>query len=334
MQTIDLGIGDAGGPLATGPLPPLGWDLDGVCTCVGDPPGPPSCTQASGTPENCDDDAGRDHTGLNLFRKLAASAQMSLAGANEALQTGQYGLLLEMTDYNGQPNDNQVSVAFYFSNGVQGAGDGGVVLQHKGTDVWTVDPRSIAGFASAPDQFMGVNCNVIGGCPPEFVDNQAYVANNVLVANLGEVPITFGGRANIGGAVMDLTETTVVGTLVQENLGTSGQSWRIINGSVSGRWDSTKLLSNMATIPDPNSDAGGFICASTAYPVLKAYICQLQDIETNQLRDREGLPCDAISMSFGFTAEAAQLGLVAPLPVTPQGCDDGGIPFFDTCPSP
>lgn len=325
MEALDVGLGD-GGPISpNAPLPPLGWDLDGVCTC----PDPPSCMQAHGPP-NCDDDAGRDHTGLELFRRLGPSAQMSNAAANQALQIGEYGLVVQITAYNGQRNDRQVSVALYASSGVLSTVDGGVPqLQHDGSDKWTVDPR----YLSAGQQLIGIDCdNGNSMCSPAYVDDNAYVADSVLVASLGEVPITFGGRANLGGAVMDLSETILVGTLTSATLSGNGTGWAIENGSISGRWGSAKLLSNMATIPDPLSEAGAFLCGpDVPYQALKPYICSLQDIAANSSLDRTGAPCDAISMAFGFRAEPARLGVVTPLPATPAGCADGGVPFRDTC---
>ncbi|MFI5042885.1 MAG: hypothetical protein ACHQNA_13745 [Acidimicrobiales bacterium] len=330
MTSIDLGVGlDGGGPApdAMAPLPPLGWDLDNVVTC----PGPPSCVQATGM-ERCDDEAGRDHTGLLLFRLLGPTAQTGVAAVNAAMLGGEYGLVVQVTGYNGQPNDTQVRVALYFSSGVLGtgdAGDAGPILNHDGNDRWTIDPRSLVGEPTSGDCFGGASA-----CQPNFSDEMAYVSDGVLVAQgLGEVPITFGGRANIGGAVMTLSQTVVVGTLVPTPISGNGQGWGIVNGSISGRWGSTKLLSNMATIPDPTMDSGAFLCgaASPAYQFLRNYICSLQDISTDPTSDNHGAPCDAISMSFGFTAQPAQLGAIAPIPATPAGCSQGGTPFHDSC---
>jgi hypothetical protein len=284
--------------------------------------------QAPNTKENCDDDAGRDNTGLELFRQLGPTAQAGNAAANFAMKTGEYGLVVQITGYNGQPNDRQVSVALYASSGVLSTGDGGAPqLNHDGSDKWTLDPR----YLLAGTALMGTDCDRNTSCSPNYVDDNAYVAGGVLVASLGEVPITFGGRANLGGAVMDLSQTVLVGTMRPVMLASNGLGWAIDSGSVSGRWGSTKLLSNMATIPIP--DSGTYLCGdSPTYLTLKNYICSLQDIPSDNSRDNTGAPCDAISMAFGFAAEPARLGVVTPLPATPAGCADAGVPFFDTCP--
>jgi hypothetical protein len=326
VQTIDLGIGLDGGPIPTGPLPPIGWDLDLVDTC----PGAPSCVQKAGTKENCDDDAGRDHTGLSLFRALGATAQTGVAAANAAMQAGEYGLLVFITGYNGTANDRQVSVALFFSSGVLGPDGGAPLLNHDGTDAWSVDPRSIVGNPPA-----GLDCGHGNRqCQAQYTTDNGYVSNGVLVALLGDVPITFGQRANIGGAVMELSGTYLTGRLKPVSLATSN-TWVLEDGLISGRWPSAKLLSNMATIPDPTSEAGAYLCgdADLPYQILKNdFICPLQDITSSAAQDRMGFNCDAISMAFGFTAEPAQFGIVAPLPDILQGCMTGGVPFFDSCP--
>jgi hypothetical protein len=328
MQSLDLGVGTIGAPVPTGALPPLGWDLDGVDTC----PGPPSCSQAAMTKENCDGDGGRDNTGLELFRTLGTTSQLGVAAVNFSMKAGDYGLVVVVSNYNGQADDTQVSVALLFSNGVLAAEDGGTPqLNHDGTDKWTIDGRSLTGVAN------GTDCNGNTACHFTYQDDSAYVTNNVLVArSLPEVPITFGGRAAIGGAVMDLQQPILVGTLKSVALpnGVGGQVWKIDNGSISGRWASAKMLANMATIPDTTNDAGGFLCGdSGAYQGLKEYICGLQDIAQNSSGDNNSppAPCDAISMAFGFTAEPAQLGIVAPIPTTPAGCKQDTIPWSDSC---
>jgi hypothetical protein len=324
LDSIDLGVGDGGAPDAA--LPPLGWDLDGVITC----PGPPSCIQMAGTTENCDDPEGRDHTGLKLFRALGATAAAGVAAANQGMQIGEFGLIVQVKGYNGLPNDSQLTVSIFASNGVLGTGDGGVTLHHDGNDKWTVDPRYLMGPPPT-----GFDCSGAGTLCEAVYTTTAYVTNNVLVAPFpSDVPITFGGRANIGGALMTLSQMVLVGTLETASIAGNGLSWRIVDGTISGRWGSANLLGNMATIPDPTSDAGLFLCgdADPAYGYLKNYICGLQDIVAEpQYNSDPNAACDAISMSFGFTAEPAQLGTVSPLPPTPMGCMNGTTPFTDSC---
>ncbi len=265
MQAIDVGYGFGTSGMvdvADSGLVPYGWDLDGKCTCHGSPAGPPSCSQAAGTKENCDDDAGRDHIALEIFRVLGVTAETGSQTANQAMQDGQYGLLVQITGYNGTPNDEQVTVAIYASNGLAAPDGGKPAPMHNGNDQWTVDPKYIG--PAAP---VGTNCdNNNALCVPSYSDGDAYVTNGVLVANLGEVPLTFGNQPNIGGAVMLLNDLLLVGTLVQTGISGGDVGWSIVNGSVSGRWETSDLLANLATIPDPMFPGSYFCGGDPVYP--------------------------------------------------------------------
>jgi hypothetical protein len=335
LQSIDIGVtGDAGalGPDSSAPLASFGFDLDNVRTC----PGPPSCQQTAGTKRVCDDDAGRDHIALQLFRDLGMSAAMGSNTANAAMQSGEFGILLDVSGYNGQANDRQVTVALYVSNGVGTLLDGGtgMTAKHDGNDKWTVDPAYLLNGSG----LLGLDCENNTSCRPEYFDDNAYVNNGVLVASPPQVvPLTFGYRANIGGALMKLNNIVISGTLEAVELPNGGGvGWSLQNGTIAGRWQTSQLLSNMATIPDPLV-AGAFICGDSGsglYPLFKPVICSLQDIASSQSNDNKGLNCDALSMGFGFEAEAARLGIVYGVAPPASGCQSGdsGVLFFDTCP--
>jgi hypothetical protein len=176
---------------------------------------------------------------------------------------------------------------------------------------------------------------------PEYSDPYAYVSCGVLVAHPQKAtPFTFGGRAAFGGTVMLLQQPNIVGTLVPTMFtGSNGNqlTWSIVNGSVSGRWQSSDLLANMASIPDPRyPDGGQFICGMDGlYGLFKHFICGLQDITSTRASDDNQENCNSVSMAFGFTAAPVQLGVVSSIPSTPEGClQDSGLPFQDTCNGP
>lgn len=248
------------------------------------------------------------------------------------MANGEFGLIVQIKGYNAQPNATNLTVSIFASSGVPGTVDGGVTLNHDGNDKWTIDPRYLKGNPAT-----GIDCGNSGSeCVAEYASTSAYVSNGVLVAAFpSDVQITFGGRANIGGANMILSQMVLVGTLQSAPIAGNGMSFRIVNGTLSGRWGSANLLGNMATIPDPTSDAGAFLCGTDAvYQYFKQFvICGLQDIVAEpQNNNNPSAACDAISMTIGFSAEPAQLGIVTPLPPTPSGCMQGPTtPFTDSC---
>jgi len=316
FETIDIGLGGTtadGGPT---PLPPFGYDLDGVCTC----PGPPSCQQASKTaPESCDDDAGRDHAAITLFRYLGAAASTGTSQIDQGLMAGQYGILLVIKNYNGQQNDSSVTVEFYVSNGLNRDPDGGIPTpRFDGTDQWTIDPSSLS------------------GSQPVFIDDRAYVSMGTVVAHMTKpIPIAFGDRSFLGGATMLLSGAVIVGDLQLLHVG-GGTSTTLGlglgQGTIAGRWGTSDLLSTLATIP---SNGGGFLCGtdSVPYQLIKATVCGSADISQNAENDNASplAQCDAVSVGLQFTAVPAQLGNVLAVPAAPAGCQSGNNPFTDSC---
>lgn len=347
MQTVDVGATpDAATPDASitlldssAPLPPIGFDLDNDCTCCNQAAGStcPTGGSCTGTSLSCDDNAGRDHVALKIFSVLPSAS----AAANAGLQGGQFSILIQISNYNGTLNDTSVTVAVYVSNGLEGIQDGGTVsLHHDGTDLWTVDTHYLATTQTGGTVPDGTECNGTTACQPIYVDSAAYVSGGVLVSRPqgAALPLTFGYRANIGGALMKLSDAVISGTL-QQVQGDGGKVlWGITNGSISGRWSSSQLLGNLATLPNPMMD-GSFICGTDpyaggpgrAYQAIKAYVCSLQDIASSENSDNKGAVCDALSMSLGFTAEPALLGSVYSVPQPPSGCVTEAGLWSDTC---
>jgi hypothetical protein len=321
VQSIDLGVSpDAGTGLA-----PYGFDLDHVCTC----PGPPSCVQEQGAPLTCDDDMGRDHAGLELFRELGSLAPAGSQQTNQGLQAGQYGLIFDIQNYNGKPNDKQVSVSVYASNGISGVEDGGASQpSHDGTDRWTLDPTYIIGGSKLDGSTCDQNV-----CKAIYFDDTAYIKDNVLVARI-DFPVSFGTKSFLGGAVMNLKGSVIVGTLEQVAVAGGGSSYRITEGTIAGRWPTRLLLQTLAAIPDNVSNTSPYLCGpdSFGYLYLRYRACQVADITSNPMLDNTNAPCDAVSMGFRFAAEPAHLGEVYGIPPPPAGCTtEGGLPFTDSC---
>lgn len=338
MQTVNVGANpDAGAilPDSGTPLPPIGFDLDNDCTCCTERSMSTCITGGSciGPSVVCDDDAGRDHIALNIFRVVPNAS----AAANTGMQTGQFSILLQVSGYNGALNDTNVTVALYVSNGLVGIQNGGSVTpHHDGTDMWTVDSHYIATAQTGGTVPDGTPCNGTSACQPIYVDNSAWVTNGVLVARPeATLPLTFGYRANIGGALMKLNDTVISGTLRPIEVDGGPRVWGIVNGSISGRWESAQLLSNLATLPNPDVD-GSYLCGTdpqlgALYQSAKTYICSLQDIVSIQALDNTMSTCDSLSMSLGFTAEPAMLGTVYTVDPPSSGCVSEAGLWSDKC---
>jgi hypothetical protein len=291
MRTVDLGIRDDGGV-----PPPFGYDLDGLCTC----PGPPDCVSAMTT---CDQAGGIDNAGGALFRQfyqLGGGSLFSQDAVNSQIAAGQATLLLRIRQYNGTPNDTQVELALYVSDGTP-VGDGGAPTPPSwdGKDVWTQDLDSLV---------VGTN--------PKYVDPNAYVSGGVLVGMPPHyvVPLPLDAY--------DLMNVDLSVGIVTGNLAKGANGWSIAGGILDGRWDASALLASLAYVHDPQN-TNAYLCPSTnSYMGLKGLLCPALDITTGGAAPHTQT-CDAISLGLGFTAEAAVFGNKT-MSSTTTTCPDGG----------
>lgn len=294
VHTIDFGVEADGGP-----PPLLGLDLDGVDTCCQG--GPESCKPAVAGSTHCDDPGGRDNQEGRLLGTVETVAPGSFDQnvIDQRFASGVESLLLQVSHYNGQPNDTQVTVAMFASHGLVPGPDGGAATaQWNGTDTWTVDPRFVVGGADA------------GALVPTHFDTQAYVADGVLVGKM-ELPLPF--PAN--GVDIDLTSAIAMAR-IEPALG----SFRLAEGMLAGRWTAPSVLTWVQTI----RTKFGYVCKGTSlYSNVKQTICASLDVVGDPTQDRTGATCDALSLAVGFTADPAQLGPSA-TGANPLTCPDAG----------
>jgi hypothetical protein len=318
LRTFDLGLRtDGGAP------PVLGFDLDTACTC----PAPESCAPQKGSALHCDDDGGRDNAGGALLRSLGAFNVLNQDDINQRIAAGGYGLVIQIRSYNGAANDTRVTVAVSVSNGVSGIEDGGTPSpKDDGTDHWTLDPASLLGGES----IVGVDCDRDNSqCVPLFIDENAYVADHVLVGKM-DFPLSLGSGGGISTIKLNLTGSIVTATLVPTAVA-GGSSFALDRGQLAGRWSTAKLLASLAALQDPLSP-GQYVCGGdSTYTGIKTRICASADIEADMSLDNTSAACDALSIAFGFTARPARLGKVYAGPPQSAGCADAGTPFHDDC---
>ncbi len=234
---------------------------------------------------------------------------------NSQIAAGIFGALFRVTNYNGTANDTNVEVSIYTSNGTEGVvtDSGTKIPQWNGTDVWTLDPSSLLGGV------IGTG----GPIPLVAYDLNAYVANWTLVSNISDMPLAIGAATGEGLVTIDLTGAHVIAKLAP-----FGNTYKA-TGTVTGRWESKKLLTSLAVLYDPFQMDASLCGNDPVYQLLKPRVCALEDIATNVLDDGTNAPCDALSLAFNFTSVAATYGTVF---AKPDGGGGGcGPTWTDQC---
>lgn len=278
-----------------------GLDLDGLCTC----PDVPACVAPQTT---CDREGGVDNAFDEVLARFGSfGAPVKQAKVQDSLNDGDTSVLLVIHRYNGLPNDTSVELGMMASLGTPPATDGGkpVPPRHDGTDVWTVDPASVANDS---EPFL-----------PKAIATEAYVAGGVLVAH-GTFTITLG---NASPLAITLLEGIITARLSHDGI------WRMSGGRLAGRWPMSKLLTSLAAIPDPASGSG-FLCGdSGTYQTYKPQLCSAVDILAASANDRTDKKCDSVSVGMGFEAVESKSGALAPARNLSAGC---GRDWQDDCP--
>ncbi|HZU83412.1 MAG TPA: hypothetical protein VE987_10870, partial [Polyangiaceae bacterium] len=286
---------------------PIGFDLDGVCTCFDG--GGPSCTSKNA---NCDGPGGRDEAANMLLSNLGIlNPHLSQASLLADLRSGQFGVLVHVLGYNGLANDQSVIVDFFASPGTTRDGKGNPIPPaFDGNDTWLVTSNS-----------------VLTGSKPNYVsryeDGHAYVNDHVLVARLpAGFPLLI--RPDTGGNSNPITLTLSPFELAAELALGDGGRWTLQNGVVGARWATSAALYDFHTLADPD---GGSLCGSDLeYGFLANQVCGSPDIASDPADDDAGLPCSALSMGIGFSGSAAQLGDVFDPSIVGVDCPDGWAP--------
>lgn len=293
-RTIDIGERD----VTVAP----GFDLDRSCTCC------EGCTEAQTcTPPGeplCDAPRGRDNAVAHFLSRLQETVPSPVT--TDALQAeidaGAWTILMRITGYNGQPDDDQVVVSLYGTSAL------GSAPTWTGQDVWSMRSDYLPVASTNPDEAL-VRSDI------------AYVAGGFLVG-------TFGAAAPLrlsltGGFDLKLSSAVVSGRLEP-----SGESFRLLDATLGGMWSMPDVFVSLA-----NLRSGGVAVAcrmqSLYEDTLKPLLCSLRD-------SRPGFdtptPCDGLSFGAAFVSEPVIIEGVSspPLPGTP--CAPGTEPTGDACP--
>lgn len=280
----------------------LGLDLDCLSTTkTGDPF---ACKRAASANATVVEDGlqGRDNSfarnvgGLVVMLESWGMVDNVELKQNEYCEQGHNGILVGIKGWNGLADDSRVEAAIYLSRGVRDAtGQNEVPAIWDGSDPWSIDTSSLT-----------------VGDLPKFLDDAAYVANNVLVAHLPDgVQITFEGSTT--ALELALNKSTI-SMRISDDRKTASE------GVFAGVWGAQTALASMSAFAEQSG-----ICSNNgAFPTLIQIVANAPDARLD-LVPKVDLACNAISFAMGFTAGRAKLGAkVTPPPKQPSMCADAG----------
>jgi hypothetical protein len=291
----------------------LGFDLDHNCTCDS---GVTSCGPPGGT-EYCDLPGGRDIEGNKVIGTAldTALASNGFGTIDSRIGMGLAGYLVELKDYNGEANDDQVYLDMFDSSGLGAPSTTNVgdfdfhPPAWDGNDAWSVDCG--LSVATCPPRARALWVGD-AGITSAYFDSQAYVTDNMLVA-----------RPKIIRLAVASTSLAVTDTLIVAKLTPALGSFRL-DGQVAGRVTTKAIFEMLATVHLGEADAGKYLCPGQ--PDLEQFrqsLCNSADIAASSAFDNQGKPCEALSISVPFTAFPAKIGYQYDRPSAPSGCPNG-----------
>ncbi len=300
----------------------IGYDLDNRCTCDGDDQ---SCTPpefAKG--ENCDGPGGIDNTAAHIFAAASLfNKEITSKFHSQRANDGQWSLLLRVRQYNGQANDDQISVSIYPSPGfaLDPCNPKESKPKWQGDDVWPVAVVSVEKTGGQGGQ---------GGCSsqgasgydinaPKYVDDNAYVSDHVLVANMPSAGLLLSSATN--AVHITFTAGFFTGKLEKQALG-----WYLKEGILAGRWKVTELFKTLSTL----ASGGEPLCTDhQIYSLVKTAVCGYPDISSDLGGQNE--LCDAVSFGMKIEAEPALFGVVHESVEPVAECPAETDPAADNC---
>ena len=248
----------------------IGYDLDDRCTGLPTARSDAPCVTPDGGGLVTDEDGGVDNSLRRIFGSLSLlSSDTSDPGAaffNKAIRAGTRTVLIALGDYNGEPDDTEVNVALFASEGLLPARDGGPV--GDGLDEWT---------HTGVTQFLPAG---------PFLPVTGYVTRSVLVTRRADLVVAF------GGFLLTLHDASITATIDPSGPG------HLVNGTISGRAVADEVLAAAGQIPIENN-----YCLVSSFTGIKSSICDHRDLVHPDASPSE--TCDSVSVGIGFVAVRA-----------------------------
>jgi hypothetical protein len=312
-------------------------DIDGLDS------GPPDCTplacQPAAAGKNsaaCDGPWGAD----NAFEAILKDLSLALGQSKDtltalaptvAISRGVLNFLVELQDYNGTPNDDNVNVLVWTSSGITGL-DLPTTLEYQqivtlpevwdGGDPsteWTIDDRSVRSD---------------GALIFPKITSTGYVKDGLfIVPHLGQLMLP-----PLVGSPIQVTDASMSGKLFLQD-----GRWRLIDGRIAARIENRRLLDIVGA---SKLTGAGQLCdpGSDLYAVLRSELCSSLDLPPDGGAADPTVTCGAMSGGFAIdsieTKITYQAGTVAGFKKVLTGpsrfhgkppCADGGTVFCDDC---
>ena len=305
IREIDLGDrNDPDGPT----WKKIGYDLDKLCTCSGDPGG--SCKSPKETV--CDGLDGKDNSlGAFLYqmRNVFKFSDASSEQLSAKFEGGTNTILVRVRNYNGEANDSQVEVTWFSSSDFDDTNPN--PPKWDGSDSWPVLSSSLQPLGATDG---GTTYDVEHG---KYVDKLGYVTNGTLSASLpaGVFVLTPAQSINFTAAFFTA------------KLQKSGSTWALEDGVLAGITAVGEVLGVLSAVEDPVTKKP--LCTDNLlYAGVKQIFCDFPDMSVLGTPTK---PCDHFSLGFKMRGDAAKLGTVWTNVPAPSPCAPGKDPKDDSC---
>lgn len=291
-----------------------GFDLDGTCTCDTRPgtayDGGSSCVPRgdAGAP-SCDFDGGVDNAMEQSFASF--SGIFDANHFNQFIDLGEKTILIYIANYNGQPNDLEVTAGLAEANGIyvtdcdptlqvndnppgtRDKPDGNYTASWRGCDKWHGVQEQFVG-----DPVMNPDKNV-----PKAL-GQGFVRDGKLIMGAGvltDIPVFFGDTA------LSVRDPTLVMPLerVQTRTATDPIRFRANSAVLAGRI----AFDDLAKFAFDTTYNGFYTCQNMAtYRGLMSALCPNIDLAASAAFDHVGdKSCTAMSFAFRFDADVVDI---------------------------
>lgn len=278
-----------------------GFDLDLSCTCDPRPgtnqDGGSSCKPRGNAPVTCDADGGIDNQALALFAQIKPYSDLDKSFQDDAAE-GKRTIMLFIKNWNGKPNDLEVGLGIFVSNGANPIVDGKPTKLTDAIENGKTD-WSYPGDIKTKDGILQPTFPLPGG----FVRD-----GRLVVKGAGTVTLLLGSNG------LTFNEALVVGDLTRDTAGLVK-----FVGVIGGRIRDTDLLSAAGQLKVSGTDpACEYLGGSVFNAVIKPSICGAVDLPQGQRSDFKGADCDSISSAIAIESYSATISGPAPNDIPPD----------------